>query len=49
MSGKPTPKETVTWQRRFAAQANNRAWALADPEEREILDANMRALPSLAA
>ncbi|MBL8351691.1 MAG: hypothetical protein JNL87_15445 [Burkholderiaceae bacterium] len=36
----PTPEETAAWQKRLAAQANNRAWALAEaltrtPEEDE--------------
>lgn len=36
----PTPEETATWQKRLAAQANNRAWTLAEsltrtPEEDE--------------
>lgn len=40
MTDKPTPEETAQWQRRLAAQANNRAWALADqmrrsPDEEE--------------
>jgi hypothetical protein len=40
MREKPTPEETVLWQRRLASQANNRAWALSEatsrtPEEDE--------------
>lgn len=40
MSDRPSPEETAGWQKRLAAQANNRAWALAEstsrsPEEDE--------------
>jgi len=40
MTQSPTPEETALWQKRLAAQANNRAWALAEslarsPEEDE--------------
>lgn len=31
---KPTPEETAAWQRRLAAQANNRAWTLAEQPSR---------------
>ena len=34
MSDKPTPEETASWQRRLAAQANNRAWSLAEQPSR---------------
>lgn len=34
MSDKPTPEDTALWQRRLAAQANNRAWSLADRPSR---------------
>jgi len=34
MSDKPSPEETVTWQKRLASQANNRAWALAEQMQR---------------
>ena len=45
MSDKPSPEETALWQRRLAAQANNRAWSLADKasrtaeEDEELLQA----------
>jgi hypothetical protein len=40
MADTPSPEETALWQRRLAAQANNRAWKLAEsvsrtPEEDE--------------
>ena len=40
MTEKPTPEDRALWQRRLAAQANNRAWTLAEalrrsPEEDE--------------
>jgi hypothetical protein len=34
MDEKPTPEETAQWQRRLAAQANNRAWALSEAPSR---------------
>ena len=34
MSGTPTPEETALWQRRFASQANNRAWSLSEQRSR---------------
>jgi hypothetical protein len=34
VSEKPSPEETALWQRRLAAQANNRAWALAESTSR---------------
>ena len=34
MDEKPTPEETARWQRRFASQANNRAWTLAEAVSR---------------
>ena len=45
MSDEPVPDETVTWQRRFAARANNSAWVLAEStshspdEDEEMLQA----------
>lgn len=36
MSDKPSPEETELWQRRLAAQANNRAWTLADQAARTL-------------
>jgi len=40
MTERPSPEDVALWQRRLAAQANNRAWALAEalhrtPEEDE--------------
>jgi hypothetical protein len=46
----PTPEETARWRRRLAAQANNRAWTLAEnpqrtpQEDREMLSAAHAAL-----
>lgn len=34
MNDKPTPEDTALWQRRLAAQANNRAWTLAEAASR---------------
>ena len=34
MDEKPTPEETVRWQRRLASQANNRAWSLSEAVSR---------------
>ena len=34
MSNSPTPEETASWQRRFASQANNRAWRLSESTSR---------------
>ena len=34
MDDKPTPEDTARWQRRIAAQANNRAWTLAEAPQR---------------
>lgn len=34
MSDQPTPEDTAFWQRRLAAQANNRAWTLAEAASR---------------
>ena len=34
MNDKPTPEETLVWQRRLASQANNRAWTLAEALQR---------------
>ncbi len=34
MSNPPTPEEIVTWKKRLASQANNRAWALAEQAQR---------------
>lgn len=45
MSEAPSPTDIDFWQRKLAAQANNRAWALADqptrsgPEQEEMLQA----------
>jgi hypothetical protein len=50
MADTPTPEETARWQRRLAAQANNRAWTLAEnpqrtpQEDREMLSAAHAAL-----
>lgn len=38
MSDKPTPEETAAWQRRLAAQANNRAWTLAERPSRSAAE-----------
>ena len=38
MAEKPTPEEFVLWQRRLAAQANNRAWTLAEKLQRSSED-----------
>lgn len=34
MTEKPSPEETVLWQKRLASQANNRAWSLAEQPSR---------------
>jgi hypothetical protein len=34
MSDTPSPEDTAAWQKRLAAQANNRAWALAESGSR---------------
>jgi hypothetical protein len=34
MTDKPTPENVVLWQKRLAAQANNRAWTLAEMLQR---------------
>jgi hypothetical protein len=34
MSDHPSPEDTAAWQKRLAAQANNRAWALAESGSR---------------
>jgi hypothetical protein len=45
MTDKPTPEDVALWQRRLAAQANNRAWTLAEllhrsqDEDEEMLHA----------
>ncbi len=45
MSDQPTPAETALWRRRLAAEANNRAWSLAESlsrsadEDEEMLQA----------
>jgi hypothetical protein len=38
MSERPSPQETAAWQKRLAAQANNRAWALAESTPRSPED-----------
>ena len=43
MNEKPTAEEVARWQRRFASQANNRAWALSEQATRsEREDEEMR-------
>ena len=45
MAERPTPEDVALWQKRLAAQANNRAWALAEglqrsaEEDEEMLQA----------
>ena len=38
MAETPSPEETALWQRRLAAQANNRAWQLSESQSRSPQD-----------
>ncbi|MEO8278390.1 MAG: hypothetical protein ABI564_01790 [Ideonella sp.] len=38
MADPPSPEETALWQRRLAAQANNRAWRLSEASSRSALE-----------